>query len=314
MNNYIIIGGIALAALLVFIIFTPISMNQSTLVTTPTVDPHAQHNMPVVQSHRSFTLQSDAATKTFQPNIPTSYAFSVVDDQGNTIKDFATVHEKNMHLIIVRQDLQGFQHLHPEFNQATGQFTLKDLVFPTDGQYRIFADFAPMSAQRGAHGMPLSVVISEDVTAGNLANYSPQPVVDSPRSQTVEGYTIQLATTPSPITAEASTSLTFTVQQNGKIVTNLEKYLGALGHAVVLREGDLEFLHTHALDENTVNQDGKVDFAVKFPTAGKYKVFVQFQHQGKVITSDFVVTAEASTAGPNEGNPTEEVLDHGMHH
>ncbi len=282
-------------------------------VTTPSDDQGS--GRPVIQSHRSFTLKSDVSTKTYQPNVSSPYTFSIVDDRGATIKDFATVHEKVMHLILVRKDLQEFQHLHPDFNQATGQFTLANLTFPSDGQYRIFPDFAPMSAQRGPDGMPLGVTLNEDVVVGNLANYKPQAVTESSRTQTVQGYTVQLATTPTPITAESSTTLSFALTQKGRPVTNLEKYLGALGHAVVLREGDLEFLHTHALDENVTNQTGSIDFAVTFPSAGKYKVFGQFQHQGKVLTTDFVVTAQSAAAMNESVNEEPVVLpEHGAGH
>lgn len=273
--------------------------------TSPVLDNGKDTSAPIAQSHRSFTLQSDASTKTYQPKTPVSYSFSIVDDQGTTLKsnNFATVHEKIMHVIIVRKDLQEFQHVHPDFNQATGQFTLANVTFPSDGPYRIFADFTPTTSQMGADGQPLPVTLNEDITVGTLANYKAQPVVNSPLSKTFQNYQVQLTPNPSPVTAGRSTTLTFALNQNGRPVTNLEKYLGALGHSVVLREGDLEFLHTHALDENVTNQTGKVDFAVTFPTVAKYKVFSQFQHQGKILTTDFVLTAESAAAETNQESP-----------
>lgn len=258
---------------------------------------------PAVQSHRSYTLKSDSASKSYQPKQPTAYTFSVVDDQGTTVKDFATVHEKIMHLIVVRQDLAEFQHVHPDFNKTTGQFTLANLTFPSEGPYRIFPDFTPASAQMGPDGMPLGVTLNEDVNVGNLANYKPQSLTDTQLSKTFQSYQVQLTPNPTPVTATTSTTLTFALNQAGKPVTNLEKYLGALGHTVVLREGDLEFLHTHALDEDATNQTGKVDFAVTFPTPGKYKVFSQFQHQGKILTTDFILTAESPATGTNQESP-----------
>lgn len=255
---------------------------------------------PIAQSHRSFTLKSDASSKRYQPKQPTPYTFSIVDDQGTTVKDFATVHEKIMHLIVVRKDLAEFQHVHPDFNKATGQFTLANLTFPSDGSYRIFPDFTLASAQMGPDGMPLGVTLNEDVNVGNLATYKAQPLTDTQLAKTFQNYAVQLTPTPTPVKAEQSTTLTFAINQNSKPVINLEKYLGALGHTVILREGDLEFLHTHALDENVTNQTGTVDFAVTFPTVAKYKVFSQFQHQGKILTTDFTLTAESLAAGLNQ--------------
>jgi hypothetical protein len=200
-----------------------------------------------IQSHRSFTVQSDASGKDYQPKTPASYTFSIVDDQGARVRDFATVHEKIMHVIVVRKDLAEFQHVHPDFNKATGQFTLANLTFPSDGPYRIFPDFTPASAPMGPDGRPLGVTLNEDVNVGNLANYTAQPVADSQLTKTFQNYQVDLIVTPTPIAAGQSTTLTFAINQNGKPVTNLEKYLGALGHTVVLREGDLEFLHTQPL-------------------------------------------------------------------
>ena len=303
-----IIAGIIVVALVivgVWYLNQPKTIPSNKLTSLP-----METNQPIIQSHRSFTFRSDAVTKNFQPNNPTSYIFSIVDDQGNTVKDFATTHERLMHVIVVRKDLAEFQHLHPEFNKITGQFTLGDLILPSHGQYRIFADFAPMSAQRGADGVPLGVTISEDVNVGALANYKAQPLTTSALTKSFQGYDVQLAADPAFIPAQEATMMSFAIKQNGKPVTNLEKYLGALGHSVVLSEGDLEFIHTHALDENVSNQNGTVDFHVVFPRAGTYKLFTQFQHRGRVITTDFVVSANESV---NDGGQQSIIDPHSMH-
>ncbi len=242
-----------------------------------------------IQSHRSYCLKTDASTKTFAPNSASSYTFSLIDDQGKTLKDFETVHEKIMHVIVVRKDLAHFQHVHPEYNQATGDFTLKNLTLPTDGPYRIFADFTPASSQMGAEGMKLPVTLSKDVWVGNVAQYTTQAMGEPENMKTFDGYTVTLSSTSNPIISGAKSELSFAVAKAGKPVTNLEQYLGALGHSVILSEGDLDFIHAHALSESTANQGGTVTFATTFPKAGKYKAFTQFQHSGKVITSDFVL-------------------------
>jgi hypothetical protein len=102
------------------------------------------------------------------------------------------------------------------------------------------------------------------------------------------------------------------VNKNGQPVTNLENYLGALGHSVILKANTLDFIHTHALDgsvgqmpvmpgmdhsmeamsnDMSMGEENgpQIKFATTFPSSGIYKVFTQFQHQGKVITSDYVV-------------------------
>ena len=60
------------------------------------------------------------------------------------------VHEKIMHFIVIRKDLANFQHVHPDFNSSTGEFTLSNLTLPSDGEYRLFADFTPTASQMNA--------------------------------------------------------------------------------------------------------------------------------------------------------------------
>ena len=59
-----------------------------------------------------------------------------------------------------------------------------------------------------------------------------------------------------------------------------ERYLGAGGHLVALREGDLAFLHVHPLDDG-------VTFEATFPSAGRFRLFLQFKHAGRVQTVAF---------------------------
>lgn len=242
-----------------------------------------------IQSHRSYCVKSDSSGKTYSVNSPNEYSFSIVDDQGDTLKNFEITHTKLMHVIVARKDLAYFQHVHPEFNQATGVFSFKDLTFPADGVYRIFADFAPGGGQKDSSGMPLPVTLSEDVPVGIGANYTPQMLGSEERTKTFGDYQVTFSTDKTLMSGVQS-MITFNLKQNGKPVTDLQEYLGALGHSVILREGNLDFIHAHPMEDVTTDQDGKVDFMVDFPEAGKYKIFTQFQRNGKVFTTDFVVS------------------------
>lgn len=86
-------------------------------------------------------------------------------------------------------------------------------------------------------------------------------------------------------------SLRFAISKDGQTVQP-EPYLGAGGHLVALREGDLAFLHVHPTehghDESTSSPHGEpVAFAATFPTAGRYRLFLQFKHRGTVHTVAF---------------------------
>lgn len=257
-----------------------------------------------IQSHRSYCFKSDAAGATFTSTAPNAYAFSIVDDQGNTLKNFAITHTKPMHVIVVRKDLAYFQHLHPEYDPQAGTFSLKDLSFPADGQYRLFADFAPENGMKDSAGLTLPVTISEDLLVGS-GTYQPQPLGSEAKTKTFDGIAVSLAT-HDPLVSGAESMLMFSLSKDGKPVTDLEPYLGALGHSVILRERTLDFIHAHPME--VASQNGTVSFMVTFPEAGKYKAFTQFQRGGKVFTTDFVVSVlEGAAQAPTQG------MDHSTH-
>jgi hypothetical protein len=267
-------------------------------------------NTKPVQSHRSYCIKPTSDTSKLKPNTPATYSYSIIDDRGETLHDFDTVHEKTMHLIVVRKDLNNFQHVHPAF-QHTGEFSLTDLNFPSDGQYRIFADFTPTSSQMGAGGEKLPVTLSQDVNVGDLSKYKPQPIGQVDEIKNFNGYDVQMSVDPQSPNAGSTTMVSFGIKQNGKPVTNLQNYLGALGHSVVLSENDLEFIHAHPLTTSNSTQTGKVDFHVTFPKAGTYKLFTQFQHDGKVFTTDFVLpVSNGSDAKLEEMEEMMEGMDH----
>jgi hypothetical protein len=255
----------------------------------------------IIQSHRTYSLKSDSLGKTHSVNTPSEYSFSIVDENGHVLKDYQLTHTKVLHLIVVRKDLAYFQHVHPDFDPATGIFTIKDLTFPADGQYRIFADFAATGGQMDSMGMPLTTVDSEDVAVGNSASYAPQPIGTEETTKTFGDLKVTLGTHGTPKSGTEN-MLMFSLSSNGKPVTDLEPYLGALGHVVVLREGNLDYIHAHPIEDVTTLQTGVVSFMVDFPEAGKYKVFTQFQRGGKVITTNFVVTVEQGAANSMEGS------------
>ena len=278
-----------------------------------------------IQSHRSYCLQGFSSVENLLRNAPIAFSFRIVDDQGDVVKDFDVVHEKIMHFIVVRKDLAEFQHLHPDFDASTGEFTLSALTFPSNGAYRLFADFTPSAAQMGPDGMKLTVTSFQDVNVGDLSKYSPKLIGSEEKSKTFGKYKITLITQPAQITAGSTESLTFTIQKDGKPVQNLEQYLGALGHAIILREGTLDFIHAHAAGHDMSSmsasmshmmQEGMkmdtggptINFETLFPESGTYKIFLQFQHEGKVVTADFVVSVGK---GINEGGSIDMM---NMHH
>jgi hypothetical protein len=171
-----------------------------------------------------------------------------------------------MHLIVVRRDLSGFQHLHPTL-RADGTWTTP-LTLPQAGTYRVFADFS-------VDGKPTTLADDLQVDGAVSSRALPAPA----RTAAVDGFRVGL--TDGAVRAGEESELTFAVTRGGRRVA-LQDYLGAKGHLVALREGDLAFLHVHP-DADSLR------FEATFPNAGRYRLFLQFQVAGRVHTAPFTL-------------------------
>jgi hypothetical protein len=190
--------------------------------------------------------------------------FRIADERGATVRDFDVEHEKRMHLILARRDLTGFQHLHPT-QAPDGSWSTRARLGDA-GSYRLFADFS--------HEGEAST-LAGDLRVDGAADLRPLPAPDA-TADVGDGYAVRLDAGHAGPGREAD--LRFTVTRDGRPVRT-ERYLGAGGHLVALREGDLAFLHVHPT--------AGTSFAATFPTAGRYRLFLQFQHAGRVRTAAF---------------------------
>lgn len=216
----------------------------------------------------------------------TDYTFRLVDEHGTAITDYDVVHDRALHLIVASRDLTVYHHLHPEQDGDIWSVALPAL---DPGTYRVFADSRP--TDRSAVTLGVDLLVVDDVATGN------PPPVDT--SSTVDGFDVTLAGTPEV----GNATLSFTVRRDGAVVST-EPYLGAAGHLVVLRAGDLAYVHAHA-DHESGDGEHAIAFDVAFPTAGTYRLFLDFAVDGTVHTADFTVhvpdTATPSTTAPHEG-------------
>jgi hypothetical protein len=200
--------------------------------------------------------------------------FRVVDAHGRAVRDFDVQHTKRMHVIVARRDLTGFQHLHPAID-AGGTWTVPVRI-EDPGSYRVFADFS-----HGGEPTTLASDLRVDGAADLRALPDPEPAATSGG-----GSAVRLDAAGSHPGTEAT--LRFAVSKAGRPV-ELEPYLGAGGHLVALREGDLAFLHVHPTGHghDRAELGSRVSFAATFPTAGRYRLFLQFKVDGRVQTVAF---------------------------
>ncbi|KAA9393049.1 heavy-metal-associated domain-containing protein [Kocuria coralli] len=224
-------------------------------------------------------------------------SLTVTGPDGNPVTDFQREHEEELHLIAVRADGQHFRHVHPEMN-ADGTWSAP-WEWDAAGSYRVFADFVPGET---GDGVTLSTTVQ---VAGD---YTPAPAGGTVTEASVDGFDVDV--TGDLVAGEAS-ELTLNITRDGQPVTGLQPYLGAFGHLVALRDGDLAYLHVHP--QGNAPQGGETSgpeivFEATAPTEGRYLLYLDFQVDGQVHTAPLVLdtttgsgTADESGAEHEEG-------------
>jgi len=207
--------------------------------------------------------------------------FQVIGPNGLPVTSFVNTHDKPLHLIIARRDLTGFQHLHPALD-AGGTWQVPLLV-TSAGDYRAITEFVPDNRTD-------TLVLGMDLMVSGV--YRPVSLPPPATETTVDGYTVRMLDRP---VAGEPQQLRFTISANGTPVTTLEPYLAAYGHLVALRQGDLGYLHVHPDGGPGVSPPGpEISFTVELPSAGSYRLYLDFAHHGAVRTAEFTVNAPES--------------------
>lgn len=220
-------------------------------------------------------LRIVADTTTLAAGVPTTWRFRIADTDGKSVRDFEREQTKLVHLIVVGHDLDGFQHLHPTVAADGGQSVA--LTLPRPGHYRAIADFVTDGERQ---------VVTTDLRVPGTATPAPLPK-PSTVARTSDGYTVALRG-PAVLSAGAGHELSFAVRRDGAPVRDLQPYLGAYGHLVALRAGDLAYTHVHPMGEDRAT--GTVTFAATFADPGTYRLFLQFRAGGRVHTAAFTQT------------------------
>jgi hypothetical protein len=189
---------------------------------------------------------------------------------------------------VVSADLRNFAHEHPVLG-ADGRFTLR-YTFPTGGDYRLFADVAPKDAGSQILMQPIRVsgpVIASTSTAGLAPSLS----------DTVDGVRLALTADPATLPIGRTLDITFTVKDasTNAPITDLEPYLGAMAHLMLIHQDAVTFVHSHPDDTDPSNgHNGSLTFLARFPKPGVYRAWLQFQRAGKVHTAAFTWEVRAA--------------------
>ena len=261
----------------------------------PAAAEHVPGGLQITEDGYTLALTEDIAPA--GPATPLS--FSVLGPDGAPVTRYETAHDEDLHLVAVRRDLTGYQHVHPQLG-ADGVWRTPLALEP--GSWRLFADFTAAADGEGR-------VLGADLAVPGA--FEPQPLPAPATVSEVDGYTVVLG---GELTPGEESELTLSVSRDGVPVTDLEPYLGAYGHLVALRDGDLAYLHVHPADEDGARPSPgpQVRFATTAPSAGTFRLFLDFKHDGQVRTAEFTVPAGPGDA-PAEDRPAASHEDHEEH-
>jgi hypothetical protein len=256
-----------------------------------------------------YRLELTTAPRAVEAGRPARFQFAIFHPvTGAPVRDFAVVHDKPYHLFVVSQDFTHFDHVHPE-QGPDGAFSI-DLTLPKPGYYRLYSDFLP------AGGGP-QVIAQTIVTArfdGDIVSSLARLEPDRSLSKVVDRTVVELRIDPAELVAGRIVPLTFHLSDrtSGLPVNDLERYLGAWGHALVLSEDGIEYIHAHPAeplpDLETTLKGGAtpprggpdVTFEALVPKAGQYRIWLQFQRQGRIATAWFTVGVRPLAGSPPE--------------
>ncbi|HEY7189848.1 MAG TPA: heavy metal-binding domain-containing protein [Vicinamibacterales bacterium] len=225
---------------------------------------------------------------------------------GQQVVKFEPVHERQYHLFVISQDMEHFQHIHPE-EQSDGTWTI-DVTLPKAGYYKVLSDFLPSG---GATQLIARPIVTAGYT-GDLAKDSAVLVPDRDPKKVVDDITAVVAYDPPAFVAGLYGHLIFNLTDTatGRPITDLQTYLGAFGHTLIMSEDMVDYVHTHPLDILASGDDDSmpqflippgadleklrggptVTFDGLMPKPGRYRAWTQFRRSNTLHT--FTTTFE----------------------
>ena len=209
----------------------------------------------------------------------------IQDSKGKSVSVFDVFQEKLMHLILVSDDLGFFSHLHPE-HKGKGVFLIETSL-PSAGRYTLFADYKPAGQQEQVSVLNASVKGAAKASG----------MTDTGKTETIlEDLKVSVRFFPKAVKANKEIILTFDVKQasDSSPAKGFLPYLGEKGHLVIIKKSESltakDYIHAHALKEGEASE---IQFAARFPEAGLYKLWCQFNHRGRILTADFWIQVDA---------------------
>jgi hypothetical protein len=202
--------------------------------------------------------------------------FKITGPDGKAVSRLQETEGARMHLIAIRSDLTGYQHIYPEQNEGSSWWAALNL---TPGSWRIIVDFEPTAALGREIVLGTELQVSGDFRAEQLAAPTDRVAVD--------GF---VATVSGGLSTYGGKELSVDITRDGQPVTDLLLAHGTLGHAVMIRPGDLGYLHLHANPVVASNRGPRITFSGPIPEPGTFLVFVEFTRGEATRVAPFTVT------------------------
>ncbi|MFN2572258.1 MAG: heavy metal-binding domain-containing protein [Gemmatimonadales bacterium] len=255
---------------------------------------------------REYSLELTTTPAAVKAGVPVTFTFSIRHPGTNgLITGYEVVHEKRYHLFVVSRDMNVFEHIHSE-QQPDGRWKI-EVTLPKPGAYQLLSDFLPTGGSPQFVGRTIETAGFDGDLESQTAHLEPDTIL----TKTVGSLTAHLELEPSILVEGQYGHLMFTLTDatTGRLVTDLQPYLGAFGHALILSEDMRDYIHSHPFEgpETDISRGGgpNVTFEGYMPRAGRYRAWSQFQRNGEVITVPFTVnvaTVEESVRGASQGN------------
>ena len=258
---------------------------------------------------RDYGLEFATSPAVVKPGETATWRFRVFHPgSGAQIAKFETVHERQFHLFVIGQDMEHFQHIHPELG-PDGTWTI-DVTLPRPGYYKVLSDFLPAGGSSQFIARPLVTA----GFAGDLEEGSARLRPDVDGRKVVDDITATVSYDPAPFIAGLYGHLTFqlTDTASGRPITDLQTYLGAFGHTLIMSEDMIDYVHAHPLDIVPGSDEENPEFVIPpgsdlealrggpevtfdglMPRPGRYRAWTQFRRNDRLYT--FVSTFEVAS-------------------
>jgi hypothetical protein len=249
--------------------------------------PGAPHVMPVATTPHSdglsdiqegFRLVPVTVPATRGTGLP--LAFRILSPLGRPETRFQLNMTKSLHFFVVRDDMQAYQHVHPVLDGEVWRTTVS---IPDGGAYRMYAEFVPDPTGNLMHPLVLGLAF---VIPGDT-EFVPLP---PPAAETsVDGYTVVRPDGLAQPVMGAVSKIRLRISSSAGPVEP-EPYLGAFGHLTGFDSVMLSVTHMHPVERlGTLLDSGEITFQTQFAQRGEHRLFLEFQHQGKVRTAAFTL-------------------------